>query len=359
MSISYNNKASQLLPFELCKKVLKSKSDKVLLDEFNTIVMKYYPNYSKDDIINLYQQLSKSGCTYATMANLIIDQFNGDFNSFRTYFGDDFLNSDGSVNYNKLMVDIFACISQMVELKVTNYKTIETDDPIEAATTLLGGTYKDANDAYKALFSNGWIADGFSSDGKLLFVNKRTVENYIYRGSYREIALNLFNIDDFSMTKEKLEELLKTQKCSFSFSDIKIQSKLSGLEKIGIENIKKWIDIYFEKSDIKLELDTFYFRARDISFDEFVVAILSIYDNGYYIDVSPKVSQDIWMTDGRNFGWESVHNHAMNFLGFDSNGDILVCSWGKQYTIPKEYYNKLDYTPIKLVENNRDLARKS
>ena len=40
----------------------------------------------------------------------------------------------------------------------------------------------------------------------------------------------------------------------------------------------------------------------------------------------------------------------MNFQGFDQDSNILLCSWGKTYMIPKEFYINLEFTAIKFNE---------
>lgn len=352
-----SERASQEFIYRLYKKFLKSKKDKEVLNEFKEIVKRYYPNYTEDNIKELYSKLSSSGCTYATMANVIMEQFNSDVNSFKEYFGDRFCNSDGSINYNKLMLDIFVCIANMVELRVYRYESCNFNSYTEAAKVILGIDTIDTINALNALNKAGWLGDGVTADGKLIFTNQRNSTTSIFRGIPRSIARELFNIDDDNMDINKLESLLKENRLGFKFSNINVASKFSGLESVSSINIKTWMQVYFERNGINLDLEAHNINKTGLSFNEFRLLVDSNINNGYSINVSPSVDSNIAMTDGSILGWTNINNHAMNFESFDSNGNIIVCSWGERHIIPKEYYNQLDFIAIKLINNTRKVNR--
>ena len=247
-------KANQMFPYTLIKSPFKRIKNKDLLDELKEFVRNYFPNYTDKDIVKLFKLLSNEGCTYATIANIIMEQLGNDNNSFYEYFGYSLCNKDGSINFNKLMVDIFACISQMVELKVTTFNTRSFSSPIEAVKILLNKECFDNNQAHLLLFNAGWFGNGFDDKGLLLFSNKQNPKTETFIGTYRELGKSIFNIDDPSMNQEKFNILFKEQKkdySCYSFSFLDVASKFSGF--IVEKNIKKWLNVYFAKKGINLD----------------------------------------------------------------------------------------------------------
>ena len=349
-------RANQEGPYRLYKKKFKFKKDKILLAELEEIIKRYYSDYTNKDVEKLYSKLSSSGCTYATMANAIMKQFNNDVNSFKLYFGEHLCNSDGSINHNKLMLDIFACIANMVELKIIKYKTCIFNNYIEAAKDILGIDTINTTEALNNLNNAGWLGNGIDENGKLIFINKRYPEIEIYRDTPRNLANKLFGIDDDSMDVDKLELFLKNTDTEYSLEYLEANSKFSGLV-ISANNIKKWMQIYFERNNIDLNLEAFSINRKDLLMGNFNLLITSLLEQGYSINVSPSVGSNVTMTDGSIFGWGDIKNHAMNFEGFDPNGNILVCSWGENHMIPKEYYNQLDFICIKLMDNVKEFKK--
>ena len=349
-------KASQTFPYTLLRSPFKRIINRNLLNKFKEIARNYFPNYTDKDIAKLFKLLSNEGCTYATMANIIMEQFGNDNNTFYEYFGYSLCNKDGTINFNKLMVDIFACISQMVELKVTTFNTRSFSSPIEAAKILLNKECFDNNQAHLLLFNAGWFGNGFDDRGLLLFSNKQNPKTETFIGTYRELGKSIFNIDDPSMNQEKFNILFKEQKkdySCYSFDFFDIASKFSGLSSVIEKNIKKWLNIYFEKKGIDLIIETYVINTYKKSYDAVKEELYAFLDEGYSFKVSPSTCSNVYMTDGTIFGWGKIDHHAMNFEGFDPDGNILVCSWGKHHMIPKEYYNELEYVGIRLVNNTK------
>lgn len=351
-------KAAQGAPYRLYKKIFKSKAHREMIDDLRKIVKKYWPNYKNEDIEKLYSKLSNSGCTYATIANTIIEQLGNDDRAFKEYFGYSLCNSNGTINHNKLMVDIYACLSPMVELSTHKYEKYKFNNIFEAAEKLLNKQYDTENIAYGDLFDAGWIADGLDEYNKLIFKNRHCVnENFL--GTYRELAKKLFNIDDVDMDRNKLEKLLKNNDIEYQFDYLEEYSKLSGLGPVGTSNIEKWINKYFEVNNINLKLEAIIIESMRIDYNELLDNIYSKLDEGYSINVGTNVSSKIWMTEGKiwtKLGGNNV-GHAMNFEGFDKEKNILVCSWGNSFMIPKDFYQELKFTGIKILSNAKDVKK--
>jgi len=61
------------------------------------------------------------------------------------------------------------------------------------------------------------------------------------------------------------------------------------------------------------------------------------------------------MHDGKEWIKPTVDSagNQMNLEGFDKDGNILVCSWGKTYMFPKDFYQNLEFMAIKLEIDDR------
>lgn len=352
-------KAAQDRPYRLYRKIFKSKAHKELINELKGIVRKYYPDYNDTDVEKLYSELSKKGCTYASMANVIIEQLGYDDEIFKEYFGYSLYNSNGKISNDKLMVDIYACISQMVELKVYKYEKREFDSLLSAANGILNKKYTDENEAEIDLFNSGWIRDGFNENHNLVFKTRAPISNETLIGTYREIAKNLFNIDDINVNKEKLENLLKTNNFTYKFDYLAPFSKFSGLSSIKNNNLKKWMNKYFELNNIDLKLDIIDIDRDWTDYNEFQEEVFSKSSEGYSIEVASPIRTETWMTDGKIWlkPTSDKAGHQMNFEGFDKEGNILVCSWGQTHMFPKEYYKNLEFTAIKVLSNDNRIKK--
>ena len=90
------------------------------------------------------------------------------------------------------------------------------------------------------------------------------------------------------------------------------------------------------------------------SYDQLVSNVDLMTQNGYSVNVSTRATEKISMTNGTRLGWTTLGGpgqtagHAMTFRGFDTDGNIIVSSWGELYTIPKMYFDKLDFTAVKV-----------
>lgn len=346
-------RANQTGPYDLSKKIIKSQSDKILLSEFNEIVKKYYPNYSTSDINNLYSELSKNGCTYASMANVIVEQLGSD-PTFKEKFG--YSLSGNNIDANKIMLDIYCCFNSTIELNVHMYEHYEFDSNIEAAKKLLGKDFSDDSEAIREIIiskDSNYTAEGITANNKLLFKSKTCINKSII-GNYADIANQLFGIDNSQISKNELENLLKKNKYSYEIKYTDAPSKLSGLGQTKINNLEKWINKYFEMNNVNLKLEAGNINSATVEYEELQNTINSKINDGYTIEVSSSLKSEVWMTDGKS--WEKptseTAGHQMNFEGFDKDGNILVCSWGKIYMFPKEFYKKLEFMSLKLYEPN-------
>ena len=110
---------------------------------------------------------------------------------------------------------------------------------------------------------------------------------------------------------------------------------------------------YFEDRGINLTANGFEIKHNG-SYDQLVSNVDLMTQNGYSVNVSTRATEKISMTNGTRLGWTTLGGpgqtagHAMTFRGFDTDGNIIVSSWGELYTIPKMYFDKLDFTAVKV-----------
>lgn len=354
-SFSYGNdvmidKADQGEPVRLYKKVFKSKRDKQILDEFRDVVLKYYPNYTERDIAKLYESLSKEGCAYASLANTLISQLGFDNELFKEKFGFSLISDGGEVNYNKVMLDIYACLKDMVQLDASYYEFLSGKSLSEITEQALGKSITDISEAVKELFSNGWIGDGKDEEGELVF-KSRTCTNRRVLGSYFSIAKELFGIELPGISKDELCDLLRQKKIDYRFSFESAPTKLSGLLTDKVQN--KWVNKYFEEKGIELTFESNLINSSDYeTYEEFKEKLTKKRNAGAFIGVSTSPNSNVWMTDGKGLGWmkpSSLENgHQMTLAGFDDDGNILVSTYGNVQMIPKEFYGELRYTEARI-----------
>lgn len=372
MNINHNKlgninivKANQQAPYKLYKKFFKLKNDKILLEELNDIIRKYYPDYSKKEILQLYNELNKYGCTYASIANVIIEQIGHDDTIYKELFGYSLYDKNGNINYNKLSVDIFAYLSKMVELKLHIYEKHEFDNYIQAAKELLNVECKTTISAILALTAekdSKWLLDGTTKENKLKIRSNYCI-NKSYFGTYEQLAKELFRIEIPKLSKKGLETILKAKDLSYDFYYEDIPSKFSGLGNVKKINIEKWVDKFFESKGIDLSLEVQDINNHDIEYEEFMNLIIDMKKNGYSIMVSSPLNKEVWIKMDKE--WEKTSSdkagHQMNFEGLDDDGNILACSWGQTCMIPKEFYKHLEFEALKFKTNklNEINGRKS
>ena len=153
------------------------------------------------------------------------------------------------------------------------------------------------------------------------------------------------------MTKEQLEKLLKDNNIYYKFNDELDYSKFSGLGPVELSNIKKWVEKFIQINNLELDIDIQIINSYNEEYSSFISKISEILSNNYSLFVSANPELEVWMTDGKTWEKPAANaGHRMNFQGFDQDSNILLCSWGKTYMIPKEFYINLEFTAIKFNE---------
>lgn len=356
--------AGQNYLIDLYKKKFKSRADRRLLDEFNALVRSYYPNYSDKDVVKVYDDLCKNGCTYSSIANVIMVQLKNNIELFELY-GNNMLDVNGSVNCNKLVLDIFLGISKAIELTVCVPERYIFDSRIEAARRLLDIELNNDTDATNALLNQGYRFEGLTEDRKLIIEKMGEVQCFL--DNCDVIAHKLFGIVEPGMDKDRLEEFLNLYGCSYKINYTEFFEKFSGFGALVVDNRNKWLNRYFEKKGINLSGEFGFFHYDYNSYEEFMNGVMDKVNNGYSIVVSSKKSKNeiyrVWAKgmEKKDFGWAQISledfSHSMYFEDFDGNGDIIVNFWGISYLIPKDYYpDCLEFCYFKLFRCDRNFG---
>ena len=200
--------ASQSEPFKIMKKHFKTKKDKEYITSIYKIIKKSNPTITDKEIVSMCSKISKGGCTYASMANAIMEQV-GDLNYLEEKLGYSFTNSEGIIEYDKLMIDIYSSLVSMVEIEVFKYDIRYYFSIKEAYESIVNKPFDNTIDALNELHNIGFLMEGNNEEGKIIFKNFKNPKKQKILGTYQEIAYNLFNINNPNITKDELEKLLK------------------------------------------------------------------------------------------------------------------------------------------------------
>lgn len=341
-------------------KIFKNANDKIYLQELETTVRKYYPDITEEQLKSLYQKISDSGCTYVAVANVIFEQLNYNEALFKEKFGFGMYRSDGTLNHEQLVVDIFCSLDTLVCVQYKTKKVQTYDSWISAARDLLGVEYANVGDAVSqlyAVYSNNCTFDSHP-DGSVT-INQYDSSNgkECIIGSVDSIAEQLLGKDFVVNNKVELKDLLNKYGYSANIEEINSSSKLfNTMSTTG--GLDGWINAYLQNKSIDMRFD-----SKIICCDSDIMNKLEIlYSEGYSIFVSSENFGEVHMTDGTKAGWiqlgsEAGVGHRMTLRGITASGDVIVSSWGKFYKIPKEFANSLTYvatkmSDAKLIDNN-------
>lgn len=76
-------------------------------NELCSIVKANFPDMKDEEVSKLLQKLGQEGCGYVAMINSLFDAFIYDASSFYDAFGFSMYSADGSLNYNRVLVDLY------------------------------------------------------------------------------------------------------------------------------------------------------------------------------------------------------------------------------------------------------------
>ena len=354
--------ANQGFPQEQFKKIFKSKITKKTIYDYMEILKKNGINNP-----NILFELEQKGCTYAYIANAIITKIIMDSSQeltdsvIKEIFGFSLSHDDETLDCNMLMLDMFAFLYDKVKLTVHKYQTYHYKNAVAAAKDLLDKDFASEQEAIIELFNNGIISDGIDEITQENRYKNVKPNNEVILGSYPEIAKSLLNINDENMDKEKLKKLLEEKDITFEEHDNSPESKLSGLIK---SNVNAWINYYLLEKNIRIEFTSEPLVINNRTYEEFQEYLKELLNEGYVLEVASSPNSDTFITSNKEkIGVSSKEaGHSMLIVGFDENNDIVVSSWGKDFTIPKQNYKNFQYTkaliktPItKIIPNKKEI----
>lgn len=359
--------AGQTYAYDLYKKKIKLPKEKIKVKHLENIVRSKYPNCKDKFIEQLFLSMYKSGCTYASVTNAIIEQLKFDktdeefLYEFEEMFGFSLYDKENDcIDYNRLLVDLYTRLYNVSKIRTCQYKTYTFDSIKEAAISLVKECNDcDESDASLILYNAGIWPDGFDENKKYRF---KDVQNPIitdFVGTYQEFANKFLNGTYDFLTNDEITALFKENNISISSKDLKPESKFSGLT---TSSINFWVNEYFKMKNINLEFNADLIYLSKYTIEEFFEKMENIMSKHASISVGIARNTEVWMRDinKKRFSWTKIEGeksgHAMFFEGFDENGDIIVSSWGKSYVIPIEYYNKLELTIIQVKQKENEIS---
>lgn len=341
--------AAQNKPIELIKnKIIKKRDYQDLLK----IVRKNRPDLSIEEISYMFNKINKTGCSCATLANNIGKIFLGKEDEFEKYFGYSLYSSNGNIDYNRILVDLFSKFYGVAKVRLIKHDVFSFKSAKEAAEKLLGEKFDKESDATLKLFEQGYQGDGFDSDGNLLF-KKRIPDVSEIIGTKNEISKKLLNIDSVKDFDE-LKHLLTIKGYILEYKDLEIHEKLTGLT---ITNFNFWTNYYFNSYNLDFTLNATSIVPKDFSnYEDFINYINNLICKGNLINVSVGPNKEVYIHTDKPFSWTKISNeragHIMNFLGFDKEGNIKVSTYGETYVIPKEYASLLEFSKVEKKDKN-------
>ena len=229
--------ANQMEPYRVMKKTFKTKKDKEYITSIYTIIKNNNPEFSDKEVIKLCSEISKSGCTYASIENIIMAHMTENIEDLEEKLGYCLYDKDGVKEYDKLMVDIFSTISNMIELEYYKYNVYKFSTIKECYENIFNRPYESEIASINELNSIGIMMDGFSDDGLMQFKDVKNINKQVLIGTYKEIANKLFGINQ-NINKEEFEKLLKDNNYNYKINNDIHYSKFSGLGKVKEINIK-------------------------------------------------------------------------------------------------------------------------
>ena len=347
--------ADQGYPYKLMKNKFFHREQ---YKEFLYIVNKNIPGITPSEIIEMFKRLSNTGCSSAMLANLLVEQIYENEQEFKNIFGFNPLTKN-TIDCNKLMIDIFSKLYGVMKIKFIEYERYSFNDINEATLTLFGKRCMTDSEAALELFNNGIILDGKDKNGKLLFKsNVPKISNYV--GTCDQVAREKFGLSDVK-NMDMLKKVCKDKNIEVEFKDIEIYQKLTGL---GTQNFNYWSNYYLNKYNVNFEINEEAIVVSDFkeNYELFRGYIEDLKLEGYSISVASTPNSIAYMHTNKNMSWSKISSketgHIMLFKCFDSNGDIVVSSYGEDYIIPKEYFNILEFNKIKSKEKQEELESK-
>lgn len=339
--------ADQDRPYNLMKNpLLHGRQYKELL----SIAKNNRPDLDDGEFINMFKRLANTGCSSAMLANVIAQQLYTNDLEFKKMFGFSLAINRDYLDYNKILVDIFSRLYKIGKVRFAEYSEYAYSSAIEAVEKLFGKDIKTDNEAILYLFDHGFIANGYDDKGKMLFKSRKPkITDYV--GSCLEIAKNKFGLDGVK-SFDDLKKICDQRHIEMGCEDLEIYEKFTGL---GTNNFNFWCNYYFKshKLDVTLFIQNIILSDFHNDYGAFQEYILQLISNGYSISVATEPNSDVYMHTNKQFSWQKISTeqagHIMIFKSFSSSGDIIVSSYGKDFIIPKEYFNLLDFRKIHKV----------
>lgn len=267
---------------------LNPRLNKKLYSELENIVKGYYPTMNKSEINKLLKGMNVNGvCSYATVVNELVVQYDGREEQFKNTFGYDLYrmeNGQKVINSEFILTDLYCFAnsnnSEVIQLikKGKKYVYSTKDDKRQ-----IGMSYQDGKNAFTLNNWLNWKKTGLIWNTKDIFIGKLLPNSFV-----QDTAVNLIR------------------------------------EKVLIALALKHT----------VEIDVFSVQGAP-------------YPYTLYSTDKSKYS-DYVMDDRDSNGNQHAVGHSMFVTGIDENGDLIVSSWGSEYILK---FDEIRHRNISLFES--------
>lgn len=355
--IKYAYTSNQGAPYELLTKLIKTRKEKERIFKYLDCMQKQ--GIDSKEAKDVLKKMKETGCTYAFVANSLINSFlnenNGTYDDqkFFDIFGVSLTNGDDTIDYSILMVDIFSTLYKVSKFDIHKCDVRYYSDVFEACNDILKTSFDDDVKASIALFEAGYLMDGTNSKGEVKFVSRIPL-NFSIVGTYTDLAYQLFGIQDKNISLDDISVLCKESGITIEEQYKNPASKFSGLTN---DSINLWVNYYLKQKNSDLLFESRNFLRDEFESDtEFIDYVNMAMQNNLIIGVSSSVGSNVKMINPSTKETIDISTdragHRMTFVKFDSQGNIVVDSYGIDFVLLKEDYNKLTFQLVQVKHKN-------
>lgn len=335
---SIDTHGNQSSLFNKLTKKIKSKALKQDLIDIKNTLKKYYPNLSDQEFLQFSRILKENGCTFVATIESLLKAINFDENTVSSIFGYDLYDSNGNINYDRMVADLYAFASNYVRIRksVPAQRTFSPNDSaIEICKALTGIQCTTEADAVIQMINQGWRGNGFSSNGQLIYINERESTITEYAGTIQEVYEQMTGIKNPNITVREFKNFINGEsgiQKYFKEAIIPAEIGVDNTRTIDINNIEYILNAFLASRGV----ENIRISAKEIEFSQ----IPDMLNNNIPVIAESGNYSNSYMHNGKFLGGAPLYNsgtgHAMPVVGISDNGELIVASWGEEFTFLKE-----------------------
>lgn len=349
--------SDQTTPFIFANKLLKTNDVKKRLIKYIECLQNN--NIDPKDMKSVLATLKESGCTYAFVANALVESFLKDNNyqyddkKFQDLYGLSIEVDEDTIDSSILMVDIFSKLYNLSRFDINKYNKEIYKNTLEAAKSITGIDYTDSSKAYLDIINHGYIADGITATGEHIYKKQEPTKLTIV-GTYDDVAKKLLGVETEGISKRELESELNNKGITFFEKDKNPAAKFSGLT---TNEINFWVNYYLSLKGNDLSFTSTIYTSNDEDFPAFIEEQRS----QSIVGVAAPLNNNIMMIDPKTKSSSPITSntsgHIMTFRGFNQNGDIMVDSYGKDFILRRSDIDKLEFQVVDIKHKTNNLEQ--